>query len=670
MRNTIKTVILFNVILFQSAQLIFAEQTGSPHSSARGRIVHFPSDRSMGSLWIQDEGIVNIPFIFDIWTDSPEEYPWEILCPAQGDVFVPYGKRLSLNIAKNNWKDLSPLKSLKPNDLYQLTIYGGLTTISNPNDTCMPHIAHLTGLKHLELKWSHISNKGLQSIKDYDSLEYLFLPERINDSTLTLISQLKSLKGLYISGTGQVTDEGFAALQKLPSLEEITIDGPKKITSRCLRHLSKIPSLKKLSLYSDKFTDEGLIYLRDFPQLKTLMLDYTNITDSGLQFFSNLQQLENLSLYSTQITDAGIPHLVALKSLRRLRLDKWPTNKTRHLLTDKSMHYIAKLTNLECLELNYGCLSDFSAPEIKKLPNLKILSGYPSREKPLTNAGFKHLAEIKSLEYLKTSSPYITDEGIASLNKLTNLQDLKLSFSPKITDKGLSKIANMKNLKKISLTVSIYGKPEETYVTISGLTCLNEMTNLKSLGLSGVIQDGSGLNLSNLKNLESLHITCKVTTMQKRGVSVFPIYQSFTDEDLACLANLKNLQSLILRGSGSITDKGLIHLKDLTKLNALHLDEASLTGEGLIHLQGLTDLESLYLAGTSLDQGLAYFKNLKKLNELCISGDFSEKGLQHLKELKSIQTLYLYPERGIPRRAIKDLKKSLPLLVDFQLTTK
>lgn len=652
MRNTITALILFTAMLLYPVQSIFAEQTDAKDNSpSEGRIVHFPTDRSMGTLYIQDEGVINIPWAFSKWDDSPEDQ-WQILCPAQGDVVVPPGKRLSLYIPndKNVWKDLSPLKNLKPNDLYQLCILGYISVMTNPNDTCMPHIAHLTGLKELYLKWTDISTKGLQYIKDFHSLEYLYLPTRIDDSTMIFISRFKSLKGLYFSRTGQVTDDGLAALQQLPNLEEITFDGLRKITAMSLRQLSKIPSLKKLafhghSFHDRQFTDEGLIYLRDMPQLKTLMLDDTNITDSGLQFFSNLQQLEELGLFNTPVTDAGIPHLIALKSLRKLNLFKRPNSNTCDLLTDKSAPYLAQIPTLEYLELNYSCLTDFSAPEIAKLPKLRFLDGSGSKAKPLTDAGLRHLAKIQSLEILSIDSDAVTDNGLADLVQLPNLKILR-SICPKITDKGLSKIAKMKNLQKLSLTVSYPFQSEQTFITISGITCLNEMTNLKSLALDGVNQDGSGLNISQLKNLESLVIFLKSTWPP--GVKTRPKQdKSFQDIDLQCLANLKHLKQLTLRCNRDITDKGLMHLKGLTNLESLTLTEASLT-----------------------DDGLAYLKDMKKLNDLRIGGNFTEKGLEHLKELKTLHYLWLYTDYGIPNRAVRDLKNSLPYLTSFELKAK
>jgi Leucine-rich repeat (LRR) protein len=649
MRKKITIILAITVCVLASIiQPVFAEETDAQNSSpAEGRIVHFPKDRSMGELYIQDEGVVNIPYaLFFSYSISAEDDQWELFGPAQGDVLVPHGKRLSLNITKNNWKDLSPLKNLKPNDLYQLTIYGQLRAITNPNDTCMPHIAGLTGLKDLELKWSHISNKGLQQIKDFHSLEYLYLPTRIDNSTMIFVSQLKSLKGLYISGTGQVTNEGLAPLQDLPNLEEITIDGLNKINTRSLCYLSKIPSLKKLSIIGGKVTDEGLIYLRDFPQLKRLMLGNTEITDSGLQFFSNLQQLEDLDLYNTNVTDAGISHLIKLKSLRQLTLVKSPYSK-KERITEKAAPYLAQIKTLEYLEVENITLTDYAVSELSKLPNLKSLYATTGRTgKPITDQGLQHLSKIKSLELLDISTDAVTDKGLAALAQLPNLKRLFMYSCPKITDKGLSKIANMKNLENLSLNIFSPGSSEQTYVTISGLSCLNKITNLKSLDLEGIVQDGSGLDISGLNNLESLHVKLKEIREERDGRPYFS-RESFIDKDLVCLENMKNLQELFLHPNKDITDKGLINLQGLTNLRRLGLSNAKLT-----------------------DEGLAYLKNMKKLDYLSIGGDFTEKGLEHLKGLKSLQYLYIRPERGIPNRAVRDLKKSLPYLVSFEIKTK
>ena len=58
-----------------------------------------------------------------------------------------------------------------------------------------------------------------------------------------------------------------------------------------------------------------------------------------------------------------------------------------------------------------------------------------------------------------------------------------------------------------------------------------------------------------------------------------------------------------------ITDAGLVHLKDLTNLQRLYLDQTQVTDAGLVHLKGLTTLTVLDIKNTPItDAGVAELK--------------------------------------------------------------
>jgi len=72
--------------------------------TGKARVVHFPKDRSLGKLEIQDENAVRELTSWFHWTDVKGD-KWEYLGQAQGDVRVPAGKRLSLFVDKTAWRD-------------------------------------------------------------------------------------------------------------------------------------------------------------------------------------------------------------------------------------------------------------------------------------------------------------------------------------------------------------------------------------------------------------------------------------------------------------------------------------------------------------------------------------------------------------------------------------
>ena len=105
--TVVKLVILgIGMVALYSGRTAFAE--------AKGRIVHFPEDRSMGMLYVLDSEKVD--------TSSYDD--WQVLCEATGDVTLPTGKALRLNLSKEAGQDLAPLSLLGPNDLVMLFCYG------------------------------------------------------------------------------------------------------------------------------------------------------------------------------------------------------------------------------------------------------------------------------------------------------------------------------------------------------------------------------------------------------------------------------------------------------------------------------------------------------------------------------------------------------------------
>jgi internalin A len=158
------------------------------------------------------------------------------------------------------------------------------------------------------------------------------------------------------------------------------------------------------------------------------------------------------------------------------------------------------------------------------------------------------------------------------------------------------------------------GLPREADLT-GGRACaadadlgpLFELTTLKSVKLAGGgITSTSVQRLAALGELAELHLTDV----------------SLADDDLARLAGLKNLETLVIRRGGKLTDAGLPALRQMPKLSKLGLLEVGITDHGLELLAGLPRLVMLDLRGCSeiSNAGLTRLAALHNLKTLRLGG--------------------------------------------------
>jgi hypothetical protein len=101
-----------------------------------------------------------------------------------------------------------------------------------------------------------------------------------------------------------------------------------------------------------------------------------------------------------------------------------------------------------------------------------------------------------------------------------------------------------------------------------------------------------------------------------------------TDQHLEQVGRLRHLKDLRLGGHSNtspvggsqITDRGVSHLKHLTQLDTLFLDDLPITDAGLAHLTGLKNLHDLSLRRTRVtDAGMKSLESLP-LRRLAVNG--------------------------------------------------
>jgi hypothetical protein len=586
----------------------------SQSSQAKGgqRIINFPVDRSLGTLSVPYKGI-HTPLYPNYYGNR------DYLCQAQGRVTMPVGETLELTVGPVCLKNLPLLSTLGPNDIDRFSITGYDRPIVRPDQTVMPHLAGLTGLKELELTLADISGEGLKYIKGLTSLKQLTVQSsNLCNEDLAYLSELKSLETLTLMAR-KADDAGLQHLTKLKSLKQLFISP--NFQGPGLAYLSQLPQLSSLTLVGSKQARNDLIHLKQIQSLRKLEIYYENrpITDAELTAISEIQHLEELNIKGQpKVSESVLTCLEAMTALKRFDIDDFE-------ITDARLKRLKKLKNLDTLKSvsigdeGLACLTEF--------PSLKSLSC--GLRDDVTDAGISKLGELRSLEELGVSGDKtVTDKVMLQIAKLTNLKDL--SIDGNISNEGLGELTKLK-----SLTGLVIG-PNCKKVTIAGLNRLNEIPTLASLEVFNSSQDSAVLDISRLTNLENLQFYRVV----------------IGDEDLASLANLKRLKRLIItywEGDKKITDSGLRHLADLTSLKWLGI---SCPG-----------------ADEMTDDGLAHLANLRKLTMLGVSeGTFTEKGLAHLYGLKGLSSLSINSNYAVSNAAVEQLRKEIPNYLDFKVT--
>ena len=304
---------------------------------------------------------------------------------------------------------------------------------------------------------------------------------------------------------------------------------------------------------------------------------------------------------------------------------------------DDLIEPITRLTGLRKLSLGSVGVSPRGLALLAQLPQIEELSTPVG----LTDMGMAEIAKMQSLKRLNVFRDQLTDAGLRSLGKLTNLEELILYGNPGMTENGLKALTNLRSLRHLRL-----GK--ECLFTDRGIAHLASLPSLKVLWLDT---------------------------------------HNITDESLRWLARSKSLERLNMYWLDTITDRGIVYLKDAPRLRKLDVGHARLTDAGLAQFAAYGNLDYLRLPGGFTDTGinnlaninhlkylwincysgspltdkaLATVSNLRELEELYISGTgFTNEGIELLAKLENLQVLNIlqFGQDGLDNKNLKQLAK-------------
>lgn len=402
------------------------------------RILHFPAGASSGVLYIREPD--------DQW-DMPSD-EWQRFADALGNVIVPPGKELRLDVYLTDSQSLSALAALRPGDLAELRLNGHPVTESDLADlVCLDGLMSLSFSPVGVLNWSLVEETVLARIGRLSRLKKLDLAwTTTSDNGLMFLVGLTRLGDLSLSGL-KVTGEGLAVLQSTPCLYALDLSYS-TIEDDSLKHLAELLWLEKLSIANTEISNVGLSYLQGSTRLRDLDLSRTKITDQGLTILPKLPDLMNLSMAALPISNGGMAHVAQLTNLVELSL-------RGTLISDGALPHIANLIWLKSLDLGGTQITSNS------LLNLKNLSGLTSlglSNTQIDDAALVHLASLTSLKSLDLEQTRITDTGLQHLGHLPDLSWVDLAETG-VTASGILRFPE-KSFLAVNLSIEQITKDE------------------------------------------------------------------------------------------------------------------------------------------------------------------------------------------------------------------
>lgn len=185
----------------------------------------------------------------------------------------------------------------RPNDLFALSV-APKELGSDVNDA-MPHIAKLTGLKHLSLE---LSNFG--------------------DAHVVYLDQLKDLKWLNVNSTN-VTGLGISKFKGLRNLKTLFCSECRNV-AQVLKTIAGSKNLSSLAIESHEkpLTDQDVKNIASCKKLHYLDMIDTSLTDRTLRLLATLPLLEELDLSGCNVSKQAIKEFNQSRSNKPVKIRK------------------------------------------------------------------------------------------------------------------------------------------------------------------------------------------------------------------------------------------------------------------------------------------------------------------------------------------------------------
>ncbi len=456
---------------------------------------------------------------------------------------------------------------------------------------------------------------------------------------------VERIEALELSNLGEIKPEMMTLLVKMSGLTSLSFAHSTYLTEDGVKKLAELPRLRTLRFHTspDKVPAvlagmkelenlevgplSDLSFLKHMPRLRSLILHDPTANDTDLAPVAGLEKLEELLLIrALKITDKGLAHLAGLKKLRELDLVGTP------IRGDGLRHVTPGLRKLRL----FGTFTDEAMAEVAKMTDLEDLSLSEGRFTDKALAMLAALRRLKTFHVSLMASPGIDtpgDAGMACLRGMERLEDFAL-WNGGFTDKGMAHLAGCKNLRVLELgRLCIKG---EGLKHLAGCAALGEVRLPYA-------------------TLEDRHLGAlgKLPALWNLSLYGAPI----DGETLPAMPGLRRLEL----GATKTTDAALSRLAGCKKLEWLSLGETAVTDAGLKHAAKLSNLRELSLCGLKIgDAALLDLEPLGRLRVLNLNKTtVTDAGLKNLRTMARLRLLWLNGTKATPE-GMAVLRKALP----------
>lgn len=253
-----------------------------------------------------------------------------------------------------------------------------------------------------------------------------------SDADLRRLNELADLTYLDLSLT-HITDQGMQEIKNLRGVTDLNLYFAEYVTDEGVAAIKDWKKLKRLNLHGTKAGDSALEHIAGITSLESLNVGSTLMTDVGLERLSLLTNLTELTMGGNELGDAGLQALRQMPTLTYLDLSGRQGNDKNVwtiAMSDVGLQPVLTLKNLR--ELRFACTSTAVGIEGAKFGEVSTLS--------VTQKWLEQMKALPKLEKLKLQGcSRINDDSIGTMIAMPALREVDLKGTA-VTEAGAGKL--------------------------------------------------------------------------------------------------------------------------------------------------------------------------------------------------------------------------------------